>query len=83
MGWSLANAFEKPVYPRRDSGLVSPSVAALDGYWGRLCQVYGADTLVCRAALALENDLPVENLRGDLVENLDAWVAAVTKALPA
>ena len=83
MGWSLANAFEKPVYPSGGSGLVRPSVAALDGYWGRLCRVYGTGTLVRRAALALEDDLPVENLQDDLVENLDAWVQAVTDALPA
>ena len=83
MGWSLANAFEKPVYPSGGSGLVRPSVAALDGYWGRLCRVYGTGTLVRRAALALEDDLPVENLQDDLVENLDAWVQAVTGALPA
>ena len=83
MGWSLANAFEKPVYPRGDSGLVAPSVAALDVYWGRLCQVYGTDSLACTAALALEGDLSLEHLNEDRVETLDAWVEAVTDALPA
>lgn len=82
MGWSLANAFEKPVYPRGDSGLVAPSVAALDAYWGRLCQVYGDNTLVRTAVLALDPDLPLQNLAGDRVETLDAWVGAVTGALP-
>jgi CRISPR system Cascade subunit CasC len=81
MGWSLANAFEKPVYARADSGLVAPSVAALDAYWGRLRQVYGDDTLVRTAALALDPDLVLENLAGDTVETLDAWVSAVTDAL--
>jgi CRISPR system Cascade subunit CasC len=83
MGWSLANAFEKPVYPRGDSGLVAPSVAALDTYWGRLCQVYGTGSLTRTAALALDPGLPLENLAGDLVETLDTWVEAVTDALPA
>jgi CRISPR system Cascade subunit CasC len=83
MGWSLANAFEKPVYPRGDSGLVAPSAVALDAYWGRLCQVYGDGTLMRTAALALDPDLPLENLSGYLVENLEAWVHAVTDALPA
>lgn len=82
MGWSLANAFEKPVYARGDSGLVAPSVAALDDYWGRLCQVYGKDSLIRNAALALDADLPLQNLSGDRVESLDAWVGAVTDALP-
>jgi CRISPR system Cascade subunit CasC len=83
MGWSLANAFEKPVYARGDSGLVVPSVSALDGYWGRLCQVYGVGSLARTAALALEDDLPLEHLNEDRVETLDAWVEAVADALPA
>jgi CRISPR system Cascade subunit CasC len=83
MGWSLANAFEKPVYARGDSGLVAPSVAALDAYWGRLCQTYGTGSLARTAALALDPGLPLENLAGDRVETLDAWVEAVTDALPA
>ena len=83
MGWSLANAFERPVRPRRDSGLVTPSVEALDAYWGRLCQVYGTDTLVCTAALALDPNLALEALKEAQVENLKAWVSAVTNSLPA
>ena len=83
MGWSLANAFERPVRASRDSGLVTPSVEALDAYWGRLCQVYGTDTLVCTAALALDPNLALEALKEAQVENLGAWVSAVTNALPA
>jgi CRISPR system Cascade subunit CasC len=83
MGWSLANAFEQPVRARRDSGLVAPSVEALDTYWGRLCQVYGTDTLVCTAALALDPNLALEALKEAQVENLQAWVSAVTNSLPA
>ena len=83
MGWSLTNAFERPVRPRHDSGLVSPSVDALDTYWARLCQVYGTDTLIRVAALPLDPDLSLEYLAADQVENLEAWIAAVTEALPA
>ncbi len=83
MGWSLANAFERPVRPRGDEGLVAPSVAALDAYWNRLCQVYGTGTLVCTAALPLDADLPLEALKGAQVDNLEAWVSAVLEALPA
>jgi CRISPR system Cascade subunit CasC len=82
MGWSLANAFERPVSGRGNDGLISPSTAALDTYWGRLCQLYGTDTLVCTAALALDPDLPLEALKDAQVESLDAWVGAVTDALP-
>jgi CRISPR system Cascade subunit CasC len=83
MGWSLANAFEKPVFLRGDSGLVAPSVAALDTYWGSLCRAYSDSTLIRTAALALDPDLPLSNLAGNLVETLDAWVNAVIDALPA
>lgn len=81
MGWSLANAFERPVYPRRDSGLVAPSVEALDQYWGRLCHVYGTETLVCTAALSLDPDLPLEHLKEAQVTNREAWVQAVVEAV--
>jgi CRISPR system Cascade subunit CasC len=81
MGWSLANAFERPVNSRRNDGLVAPSVAALDAYWGRLCQVYGNDTLVRIATLTLDPDLPVEALKETQVESLEAWICAVTDAL--
>lgn len=81
MGWSLANAFERPVRPRGDDGLVAPSVATLDAYWGRLCQVYGSDTLTRTAVLVLDPDLSLEHLQEAQVENLEAWVSAVTDAL--
>jgi len=83
MGWSLANAFERPVRPRRDSGLVPPSVEALDAYWGRLCQVYGNGALTRVAALSLDPGLLLEHLTADQVESLEDWVGAVTAALPA
>jgi len=82
MGWSLANAFERPVSPHRNDGLVAPSVAALDSYWGRLCQVYGDDTLACTTVLALDPDLPLENLKAAQADDLEKWVSAVTEALP-
>jgi len=81
MGWSLANAFERPVYARRDSGLVAPSVEALDTYWGRLCQVYGTDTLERTAALALEPDLPLTHLQEAQVTDREALIGAVLEAI--
>jgi len=83
MGWSLTNAFERPVNPRRDSGLVAPSVAALDAYWGRLCQVYGTGTLTRVAALPLDPGLSLGHLAADQVESLKDWLKAITEALPA
>ena len=81
MGWSLANAFERPVRQGGHDGLVLPSVSALDAYWGRLCDVYGAQTLTATAALALDPDVRLDRLAEARVENLEALVAEVTEAL--
>ena len=83
MGWSLANAFERPVPAHRTGGLVAPSVKALDTYWERLCHVYGTDMLTCTAALVLDSGLPLNILQEAQVDNLEEWVSAVTAALPA
>lgn len=82
MGWSLANAFERPIRPHRDEGLVGPSIAALDAYWGNLCQAYGTGSLVRTAALALDPETPLDSLSEARVENLETWVKAVAHALP-
>jgi len=76
-GWSLANAFEKPVRAVRDSGLVAPSVKALDSYWGRLAAVYGTKSVRATAALALDGDLELTALRDAQVNDLEAWIKAV------
>jgi CRISPR system Cascade subunit CasC len=80
-GWSLANAFEKPMRAERDSGLVAPSVKALDGYWGRLCAVYGTKSIKAIAALALDGDLDLTALKDARVTDLEAWIAAVTQPI--
>ncbi len=43
--FSLANAFEKPVRPDPQRGLVQNSVLQLDTYWGRLARMFGTDGL--------------------------------------
>jgi CRISPR system Cascade subunit CasC len=83
MGWSLANAFERPVRPQGDGGLVAPSLAALDAHWGRLCRVYGAGGMVSTAALALDDGLAMQALAEAQVGDLEGWVQAVAGALPA
>jgi len=40
--WSLANAFEKPVKPTHQKGLVANSVKELTTYWSSLNSVYGS-----------------------------------------
>jgi CRISPR system Cascade subunit CasC len=84
MGWSLVNAFEKPVRPspRGDSGLVSPSVEALDEYWGHLCDVYGDNTLRAVLALPLDPDQTLKRLAGYRQKDLDNLVNGVLAILP-
>jgi CRISPR system Cascade subunit CasC len=82
MSWSLTNAFETPVRARRDSGLVKPSVKALDTYWGQLNKVYGSESLATVAALTLDPDLEMDSLKDADVENFGAFVDAVVGALP-
>ncbi len=82
MGWSLANAFEKPVRAKTDSGYIAPSIEALDAYWGRLSQVYGTDTLRSVATLALDPELPLTNLDSTRLPDAESWVKATLEALP-
>jgi CRISPR system Cascade subunit CasC len=82
MGWSLVNAFENPIRAKSGTGLVAPSVAALDTYWGRLTDVYGTRSIRAVLALSLDPDLPLNRLAGQRVENLDALIEGVLAALP-
>ena len=80
-GWSLANAFEKPVMPNRDAGLVAASVRALSSYWSQLKSVYG-DNGALPLALALDPDLDLGELHAAAKRTRDEWVDAVISALP-
>ena len=82
MSGSLANAFETPVRPARDGGLVAPSVSALDAYWGRLATVYGADSIVRVAALAVDPGIQLNSLKDAALPNFQVWLDAVVSALP-
>ena len=81
MGWSLANAFEKPVRPEREGGYVAASAKALDQYWQRLTTVYGKRSLAQVAVLALDEDLPLTALAAHQVSTLDAWTEALVAAV--
>ncbi|MEX1247566.1 MAG: type I-E CRISPR-associated protein Cas7/Cse4/CasC [Anaerolineales bacterium] len=80
--WSLVNAFEKPVRPEREGGLLFPSIQALDKYWSRLNTAYGNGEQTIPVALAIDEDAPLNNLKDSRVASLEAWVAAVLKTLP-
>jgi CRISPR system Cascade subunit CasC len=79
--WSLANAFEKPVASGREGGYLTPSIAALDAYWGRLEKAYG-DGEFTAIALALDENAPIKNLQDSLAGNRAEWVARLLAELP-
>ena len=78
--WSLANAFEKPVYPRGDQSLLDASVVALDAYWGDLLSFYGGNPNPVVAEIGIKPQL--QNLEAYSVNNMDAWLNQVLIALP-
>ncbi len=79
MSWSLANAFEKPIYPGKD-GLVSTSVIALDHYWGSVTKAYGQNN-IHPVSLSVEQ-IALPNLQSTLRKDLDDWLGEVISALP-
>ena len=78
--WSLANAFEKPVYAGGRKGLVQASVEALDAYWKKLTAFYGGSTIPVVACLDGEEAL--DSLKDAQVASLDRWAEVVLSALP-
>lgn len=85
-GWSLVNAFEKPVRANRDSGLVGPSIERLDRYWRNLTRFYGEDSVKAKAAtfgadLAADEVELSEALKAALVSTRDEWISKIVAQL--
>lgn len=78
--WSLANAFEKPVYATAQKSLIEASIEALDHYWGKLKDFYANETVPVVACLDGEDGLT--HLKKAQVNSLDKWVEAVVQQLP-
>ncbi len=73
--WSLANAFQKPVYASRENGsLEEVSIAALEKYLTRLKSVYGESSIACDALF----NLYAENT-GSLEQLLNTVSASLSK----
>lgn len=67
--WSLANAFETPVKPGRDGGLMSASIEKLNEYWAKLNKVYGGGEITS-ATLSMDGD-----------DNMEGWLKKLLGAL--
>jgi CRISPR system Cascade subunit CasC len=79
--WSLANAFETPIKPRKDGGIMRASVTALDDYWGRLNKVYGGKGVKPTTLAVSDGDMLI-HLKDTLVTSLDQWVDTLLNELP-
>jgi CRISPR system Cascade subunit CasC len=80
--WNLANAFEKPVRPGRETGLIEPSIQALDTFWGNLSRARDdAEFKTVAAFTDQHRDLLVE-FQPYLQSNLSGWIETVNEALP-
>jgi CRISPR system Cascade subunit CasC len=80
MGWSLANAFEKPVQAKGDLGLIEASVNALDAYWKEMTAFYGSKAKPVVGVIGRQQSL--DSLSGVIENSLDAWVETVLNDLP-
>lgn len=80
-GWSLANAFEHPVFVSTSDrlGLVAKSVVAADSYWGKLADMYGEDGIAARPACWVE-ECPVQHLNDQRVRHVREVVDAALAA---
>jgi CRISPR system Cascade subunit CasC len=83
-GWSLVNAFQKPVDARNEGDLIAASVKRLEKHFEHLISFYGDDT-VKAFAVALPDGIVEEEELGDRlrkeVRNMQSWVDAVCEPL--
>jgi CRISPR system Cascade subunit CasC len=82
--WNLANAFEEPVFAKRDSGLIRPSIGAIDEYWHDLTT--RRDDAEFEAIAVYTDASKHQQALTTLAEyhqpNVTAWVNTVNAALP-
>ncbi|KGO33329.1 hypothetical protein JT06_14825 [Desulfobulbus sp. Tol-SR] len=72
--WSLANAFQKPVFPNKSNSLEEESISKLEGYLDSLKKVYGEDSIICNASFNIYQ--PGNGSFTDLITNTQE---AITK----
>jgi len=80
--WNLANAFENPVRPGRETGLVAPSISALDAFWGNLLRARDDATLKAVAVFSDQHGDTLDVLQPYRRDTLSGWVGEIVGALP-
>ncbi len=70
---SLANAFVSPVRPASGKGLTELSAEAMDGYWGKLVNVYGQDGILVRPVCTVEQ-VELKHLGDQRVKSVDELI---------
>jgi CRISPR system Cascade subunit CasC len=82
--WNLANAFEEPVQAGPETGIVVPSIEALDGYWRDLTERRDDAQFETVAVWtdSARHEQALRGLAGYHKPKLSDWILAVTAALP-
>ena len=82
--WNLANAFEEPVYPAQNEGLIRRSIRALDTYWNDLTTRRDDADFKTVAVFtdSRKHEEALQSLKPYSNPKLSEWIAAVNEVLP-
>ena len=84
-GWSLVNAFEKPVNAQSENGLIEGSIHRLDKYFNRQLEFYDDDSVQALAVAlpsgAVSADSLSQTLRDAVKPKMSEWVSAICEPL--
>lgn len=84
-GWSLVNAFEKPVNAQSENGLIEGSIRRLDEHFNRQLEFYDDDSVRALAVAlpsgAVSADSLSQTLRDAVKPKMSEWVSAICEPL--
>lgn len=79
--WNLANAFERPVQANRQTGLIEPSIQALDTFWGNLTRARDDASFKAVAVYTDQYQDALDHLKPHYQPTLSGWAKAINSAL--
>lgn len=79
LSWSMANAFEKPVYPTAGKSLLEASAENLDAYWSELVNYFGEGPRPVVGVVGTDPDL--SSLNAFKVDTFESWIDNTLDAL--